>query len=104
MLTEENETGNIPTHYEHTNRHANDRRTNSVYITKIFRGKVKWIGPERLHETSIDRTKKNKPEEQKNLVLSEMQKEQLNGKRVEKPPQPGFHKNGLVVISKNKDY
>ena len=62
MTTEQNEAGNIPAHNKHSDRNTNYARAKSIYISKIFRRQVKWIGTKAFHESAIDSTKQNKPE------------------------------------------
>ena len=62
MTAKQNKAGNIPAHNEHSNSNANDAGAKSIYISKIFRSQIKWIGAKTPHESAIDSAKEHKPE------------------------------------------
>ena len=80
MTGEENESGDVPTHDENTNRHSYDGRSQGIYVSKIFRRKKERFRSEGAHEASVHYCEKKEPAKQEHLVFSKVQKEQLQGK------------------------
>ena len=73
IAAEQDKGGDVPAHNKHSNRDANNSKTDSRRVPKIFGGKVKGVGPKTFHEQAINRAKKHKPEYEQNLVSPEMQ-------------------------------
>ena len=62
MFAEQNEGGDVPAHNKHRYRGTHDREAHGIYITEVFRGQEKRIGPECFHKTAADRTEHHEPE------------------------------------------
>ena len=75
ILTEKDKGRDIPAHDEHPDSRTDDSITDRVHIAEVFRREKKWIGSEGLHETAIHCTEEDKPEQQKHLVLPEMEEQ-----------------------------
>ena len=79
MTAKQNKRGNVPAHNKHADGNAHNCSTYRIYIAQIFRCQEQSIGTKSFHEAAINRGKKYVPENKHYLVLSKMQKYQLNG-------------------------
>lgn len=91
MPAKQDERTDIPAHDKHADRHADQGSANGIDITQVFRRQVQGVGAKRMHKATIDRTEQDEPKKQEHLVFPEMQEQQLYGKRINKPFQPGLH-------------
>jgi hypothetical protein len=79
MPAVKNKRGNVPAHDKNPDGHAHQRRTYKVYIAQVFGGKEQGISAKAFHEAAGGNQEKQYPEQQQQLVFSEMQKKQLYG-------------------------
>ena len=79
MLTEQDESGNIPTHDENANRHSHNGKADGRNIPQVLWRKEQGIGTKAFHEATVDDTKHEEPEKQDELILSKVEEDQLDG-------------------------
>ena len=80
MFAEQDEGADIPAHDKHGDGCTHQCGTDRIDISQIFRGQVKRISAECIHEAAVDNRKQNKPKHQQYLVFPKVQEQQLNRK------------------------
>jgi hypothetical protein len=79
MPAKKNERGNVPAHDKQSNGHSKNGCAERINIAKVFGRKEKSFRAKAFHETSINNTEQNEPEDQEYLVFPEVQKKHLHG-------------------------
>ncbi len=89
----QDEGGDVPAHDENAQCHPYNGAAPDVYITQVFRREEQTIGAVGFHETAVDGTAKQVPEQEQHLYFPEMKNEQLNGEGMIDILQNPLHQN-----------
>ena len=79
MTAEQNERGYVPRHDEDGDAKSHNEGAQGRDVTQVFRRQEKRVGTITFHEGPVHHAEEKEPEDQQNLIFTEMQEEQLHG-------------------------